>query len=184
MNRNDKYSKVIKVLKGSKPALDNKEELIDGVMQRIRGEAQKTTVHEKLSNYLFGWADIGWVRGSMALAATVLIGIFIIQQIVITARINSLERQLVKTVNTIQIQEPDLGIMQKVLLNIVAKDQMAEDSITVSRSDLEELLNSYLELQEDYENMKQDAGLEPYIRKVIRRNIENSENDDESELKL
>ncbi|UCG28291.1 MAG: hypothetical protein JSV24_02730 [Bacteroidales bacterium] len=182
MKKNEKYSKVIEVLKGNKPTLDNKEELIDAVMQKIQWKSQRVTVYEKLSNYLFGWTDFVWIRGTMTIAATVFIGIFIIQQIVITDRINSLEKQLVKTVNTLQIQEPDLGIMQKILLKIVAKDQMAEDSVTISRSDLEELLNSYQELQEDYEKIKQDAGLEPYIRKVLRRNIQNNENDDESKL--
>ena len=182
MNKNDKYFKVIKVLKGNKPTLPDKKELIDGVMQKIRGEAQKTTVHEKLSNYLFGWADIGWVRGTMALAATVLIGIFIIQQVVITDRINSLEKQLVRTVNTYQNQETDLGIMQKVLLNVVAKDQMADDSITVSRSDLEELLNAYLELKKNYDEIKENRSVETYIQKKIRQNLEKENGDNELDL--
>jgi len=184
MNKNEHYSKIIKVLKSSQPALSDKEELIDGVMQKIRGTEQKTTVHEKLSNYLFGWVDVVWIRGAMAVAATVFIGIFIIQQVVITDRINSLEKQLVKTVNTLQIQEPDLGIMQKVLLNVFAKDQLAEDSITVSRSDLEELLDSYLELKKDYDEMKENRGVESYIQKKIRQTLEKGNRDDASKLEL
>ena len=182
MNKTDKYSKVIEVLKGNKPVLANKEKLIDDVMRRIQEPVEKFTFQEKLSNYLFGWADIGWIRGTMAIAATVFIGIFIVQQVIITDRVNTLEKQLIRTVNTINTQEPDLGIMQKVLLNIVAKDQMAEDSIIISRSDLEELLNSYLELQENYDNMEQNAGVNSYIQKMLRRNLEEGANDDESEL--
>ncbi|MBE9512368.1 MAG: hypothetical protein IMY71_15960 [Bacteroidetes bacterium] len=184
MNKTDKYSKVIEVLKGNKPVLVNKEKLTDDVMIRIQEPVEKFTFQEKLSNYLFGWADIGWIRGTMAIAAMVFIGIFIIQQLVITDRINSLEKQLIRTVNTINTQEPELGIMQKVLLNIVVKDQLTKDSITISRSDLEELLNSYLELQENYDNMEQNAGINSYIQKMLRRNLEEGANDDESELKL
>lgn len=184
MNKINKYSKVIEVLKGNKPVLSNKEKLTDDVMRRIQEPIEKFTFQEKLSNYLFGWAEIGWIRGTMAIAATVFIGFFIVQQLVITDRINSLEKQLIKTVNTINTQEPDLGIMQKVLLKIVVKDQMAGDSITISRSELEELLNSYLELQENYDNTKQNAGVNSYLQKIIRQNLEKSANNDESELKL
>jgi len=184
MNKTDKYSKVIEVLKGNKPVLANKEKLTNDIMKRIQEPVNKLTFQEKLSNYLFGWADIGWIRGTMAIAATVFVGIFIVQQLVITDRINSLEKQLIKTVNTINAQEPDLGIMQKVLLNMVTKDQMIEDSITISRSDLEELLNSYLELNKNYDNMEQNAGINSYIQNKIRQNFEEGAENDESELKL
>lgn len=184
MNKTDKYSKVIEALKGNKPVLANKEKLTDDIMRRIQEPVKKFTFQEKLSNYLFGWADIGWIRGTMAIAATVFIGIFIVQQVIITDRVNSLEKQLIRTVNTINTQEPDLGIMQKVLLNMVTKDQMIEDSITISRSDLEELLNSYLELQENYDNIGQNADVNSYLQKIIRQNLEEGANNDESELKL
>ena len=184
MNETDKYSKVIEVLKGNKPVLANKDKLTDDIMRSIQKPVEKFTFQEKLSNYLFGWADIGWIRGTMAIAATVFIGIFIIQQVIITDRVNTLEKQLIRTVNTINTQEPDLGIMQKVLLNIVAKDQMAGDSITISRSDLESLLNSYLELEQNYENTNQNADVNSYLQKIIRRNLEEGAKNDESELKL
>ncbi len=181
MNKDDHYSNLIEKLKSSKPALSDRGELIQGIMQKIQAKEKRTTVPEKLSHYLFGWADVTWIRGAMAAAAMLFIGIFIIQQVVITDRINSLEKQLVRTVNTFQSQEPNLGIMQKVLLNVVAKDQMANDSITISRSDLEELLNSYLELKKDFDEMKENRGVESYIQNKIRQNLE-KENDDKLDL--
>ena len=153
-------------------------------MRRIQEPIEKFTFQEKLSNYLFGWAEIGWIRGTMAIAATVFIGFFIVQQLVITDRINSLEKQLIRTVNTINTQEPDLGILQKVLLNMVTNDQMIKDSITISRSDLEDLLNSYLELEQNHENKNQNAEKNSYLQKIIRQNLEEVANNDESELKL
>ncbi len=184
MNKTDKYFKVIEVLKGNKPILANKEKLTDDVMRRIQEPVEKFTFQQKLTNYLFGWADIGWIRGTMAIAATVFIGFFIIQQLVITDRINTLEKQLIKTVNTINTQEPELGIMHKVLLNIVAKDQMAGDSIIISRSDLEDLLDLYLDLKKDYDEVNINRGVESYLQNKIRQNLEKGYIDDESELKL
>ena len=184
MNKTDKYSKVVEVLKGNKPVLANKEKLTDDIMRRIQEPVKKFAFQEKLTNYLFGWAEIRWIRGTMAIAATVFIGFFIIQQLVITDRINTLEKQLIKTVNTINTQEPDLGIIQRVLLNMVTKDQMMEDSIIISISDLEELLNSYLELDRNYENTNQNVNVNSYLQKIIRQNLKEGANNDESELKL
>ncbi len=184
MNNRDKYFKVIKALKSNRPVLPDKEKLTDDIMRRMKGSENKPVFHEKVSNYIFGWADNSWIRGAMAAAAVLFIGIFIIQQVIITNRINNLEKQLIRTVNTINGHEPDLGMMQKVLLNIVVKDHMMVDSITVSKSDLEELLKSYLELQENYEDLQKSFRLEPYIQDMIRRSMENNTDDDKSKLNL
>jgi hypothetical protein len=184
MNNQEKYSKILEALKSNKPVLSDKEKLTDEIMRRIHGIEDKTTLQKKLGSYLFGWADHSWIRGAMAAAAVLFIGIFITQQIIITNRINNLEKQLIRTVNTLNNHEPDLGIMHKVLLNMVARDRIKEDSITISTSDLEELLNSYLELQDNYETLKQTYGLEPYIQDMIRRSLEDNTNPDKSKLKL
>jgi len=156
MNKTNKYSKVIEVLKGNKPVLADKEKLTSEIMQRIHKPKGKIAFQKMLANYLFGWADISWLRGAMAVAATVFIGIFIFQQVVISDRLKTLEKQLIKTVNINDTRQPELGIMQKVLLNKLADDQITGDSITESRSDLEKLLNSYLELEQYYENINQN----------------------------
>ena len=83
-----------------------------------------------------------------------------------------------------QDQEPNLGIMQKVLLNVVAKDQIQEDSITVSRADLEDLLDSYLEMKKDFDEIKENRRFESFIKKRIRQNIDKSEDNNESEFEL
>lgn len=83
-----------------------------------------------------------------------------------------------------QEQEPNLGIMQKVLLNIAARDHLSEDSVTVSRSDLEDLLDSYIDLKKDYDEIKGNTRVESFIQKKIRQNLENRNDDNESEFDL
>ena len=184
MDTRDKYSEIIKALRSNKPVLSDKEKLTDDIMKRIHRPEDKTTFHQKLGYYMFGWADHSLIRRAMAAAAILFIGIFITQQIVITNRISNLEKQLRRTVNTINGRKPDLGIMHKVLLNMLARDQIQEDSITISTSDLEELLNSYLELQENYEDLRKSFGLEPFIQDMIRRSMEDNPNVDKSKLNL
>lgn len=184
MDKTNKYSKVIKVLKGNKPVLADKEKLTSDIMERIRKPKGKFDFQKMVANYLFGWADIGWVRGTMAVAATVIIGIFIFQQVVISTRLNTLEKQLIKTVNINNARQPELGIMQKVLLNKLADDQITSDSITVSRSDLEELLNSFHELEQYYETTNKNTNGNSYLQKIINQNLKEVVKKDESKLKL
>lgn len=184
MNDKEKYLKTIGVLKSNNPVLTDKERMTDDIMRKIRESSEQLSFQERLFTCFFGWVNVYWLRGTMAAAALFLAGFFIIQQIVIADRLDNLEKQLVRTLRTINDNEPDLGINQKVLLNLVLNDQLKEDSITVSTSDIEDLLNQYLKLRENYENMRQDAGLDPYIQNKIRQSLEKSTIDDEPKLKL
>ena len=182
MNKSEKYNKVIKILNANKPVLTDKGKLTDDVMNKISKSVEKTTIRKLTGKYLFGWTEIGWMRRAMAVVAVIFLGIFIVQQLVITDRINSLEKQLIRTVNNISTQDPDLGIMQKSLLNLLAKDQIEDDSITISRSDLEELMNSYIRLHDKYNKMKQNADVDSYIQKIIKRSLEERRKSKKSKL--
>jgi len=180
MKEEDKYKLAIKALKGNRPVLSDKERLTENIMARIRESSEKLSFQEKLVLYLFGWFNIYWMRGTMAAAALIFAGLFIVQQLFIADRLNKLEKQLVRTEKTINSQEPNLGINQKILLNMVVKNQLLGDSIIVSTADLEELLIHFLELQTDQQDIKQNVGLNPFIEKRIKRSREESDNDDES----
>ncbi len=181
MNTEDKYSKVIGTLKGNRPVLENRERLTDDIMREIRASSEKFPLQERLGYYLFGWVNVYWLRGTMAVAAILLIGFFIFQQVVIADRLSNMEEQLVQTVNTINGNRPDrdLGGNQKILMKTVLKDQMMDDSITVSRSDLEELLNNYQELRENYEIDQKSVGLNPFIHKRIIQSMEGEADNNE-----
>jgi hypothetical protein len=179
MNDDNKYSRVIESLKRNRPILQDRERLTDDIMREIKKSSAVATLPEKLVNYFFAWVNNYWLRGTMAVTAVLFAGFFIIQQLVIADRLDKLERQVVRTLYTINDHEPDLGINQRILLNLVLNEQMTEDSITVSTSDMEELLNYVLELQNKYGDLLQDAGKNPYILKRIRQSLEESTNSDE-----
>lgn len=171
MESENKYLKVIQTLKNSRPVLTTKEKLTDDIMKMISESSEKITLREMLINALFGWVNIYWVRGTMTIAAILFSGLFIIQQLIISHRINSLEKQLVETINTIDRYKP-LGINQKVLLNMYVKDQMVNDSLTVSTSDLKDLLNHYSEFQENNGIDIPQFGLNPQMQRRIRQSLE------------
>ncbi|MDX1283766.1 MAG: hypothetical protein R3182_02075 [Draconibacterium sp.] len=178
MTQENKYSKVIKALKNNSPVLSDKEKLTDEIMKRIQKDPVKITIQERLDNFLFGWVDSFGLRLAMATVTVFLIGFFVVQQVVIQNRLNSLEKQLVKTVNTINGQESEPGMMQKVMLKMALREQLQEDSITVSVDDMDEFLNSYMELLEDYESIKRNFGPEQQTMKKLKKDLGNSENVD------
>ena len=179
MNQEDKYLKAIKALKSNSPVITNKERMTNDIMRRIKESSEELSIQEKLAYYFFGWVNIYWLRGAMAAAAVLFTGFFVVQQLNFANRVDNLEKQSVRMENMINGREPVLGMNQRILINMVIKNQMKEDSITVSTSDLEELLNNYWELLKNYENTKQDFGLNPYEKNRIRQSLEQSANDAE-----
>jgi hypothetical protein len=157
MKEEDRYTKIVEALKRHQPVLSDRERMADRVMERILGSEERPAFRGKIGNYLFGWVDHGWTRRAMTVAAVLIIGIFVIQQISIKKKMNELEARLVTVARQMNHAEPGMGIMQKALLKMVAREEAGSDSITVSRSDLEELLNSYMELQDNYEILRGDS---------------------------
>ena len=176
----DKYLKAIKALQSNTPVLTNKESMTDDIMRRIKESSEKLTIQEKLVYYFFSWVNVYWLRGTMAVAAVLFTGFFIIQQLIIADRLDKLEYQSIRMENMINGREPLLGMNQRILINTFMENQRKQDSITVSTYDLEELVNNYWKLLRNYENNKQDSGLNLYKQRRIRMRLEQSTNDDES----
>lgn len=166
MKNENKYDKLVKALKDNNPRLSDKDALVEEIMGKITKPEYKIKSQEKMLDYLFGWAGIYWLRGSLAAIATIFVGVFIFQQLTIANRLSSLENQLVNTVNVINNLEPELGITQKVFLKMI---NSKEDSITVSKSDLEKMMNSYLELQKNNEEIKLNKSDDPLMHRGLKK---------------
>ncbi len=158
MKKKDPYSSLMDTLKRQEPVLQDREGLEERIMGRIGPSGNRGALPGKVGNYVFSWVEYGWIRRTMAAAAAILTGIFIFQQVSVTRRINDLEERLITTASEIHHAEPGMGIMQKAFLNLVIREQSAGDSITVSRADMEELLESYMELRADYDILKEYLG--------------------------
>ena len=179
MNKEDKYLAAIKALKNNPPVLTNKEVMTDDIMRRIKESSGKLNLKEKLACFLFGWVNIYWLRGSMAVAAIFFTGFFIIQQLMIAGRLEKLEKQSIRMENMINSSEPLLGMNHRILVNRYTENQLKEDSIKVSAHDLEELVNNYWELLRNRENITKDDGLNHFKQKRIKKRLGQSANDNE-----
>ena len=162
MTHEDRYIKFIKILKNNDPVLTDKESITENILRQIHQKPVKNRLAGTLEQYMFGWVYHRGMRWAMATVTLFLIGFFIVQQIVIQHRLNNLEKQLVKTVNTLNGREAEPGVMQRVKMKIALKEQLKEDSITISVQDMEDLLDNYMDLLEDYENL--NRGTVPGLR--------------------
>jgi hypothetical protein len=172
MDKEEKYRKVIDTLKKSRPDFKGKEHLTDRIMREIGAPKSQSAPRERLFYSFFGWVDHSWLRLTMATAAFLLAGVFIIQQVVMADRINQLENHMIRAGYAAPEYDLDQGINHSVLLDLVVRDQVYKDSITVSRSDLIRLLKNYQELLQNYHEINPDFNMDREIQKIINKEFD------------
>lgn len=163
---NEKYNKVINLLKISKPKLESAEEIEDEVIRRITGVHPIVSSITRIFDFLFSWVYIGWVRRSLIAAAVALIVIFIYQQGVILKRIDFLSRQTI-VIGTENISD-QTDQVEKILMNYKNEaGRFPLKTITISEKQMKELIESVNELQLKYKDLKKLIEDDPEIRRLI-----------------
>lgn len=153
MEKNYPYNLLIETLKTNRPELENKNDMVDNILEKLPKEDHREPLQVNFFKSLFAWTEIQWIRNSLTTAAVLLLTLFVSQQVILLKRIESVEKSIVKTNEIIRNNQPDLGTMQKVMLNMVLNKGNHSDSIKISASDLEALLKSYKQLYDDYEEL-------------------------------
>lgn len=140
------YDRLIRSIRSQKPGIRNREILKDSIMSGIKDDQARP-------DYIFWWTEIRWLRRSLTIAASVIIGVFIVQQILISNRIDKLEGRMI-SINTEKILEMQ---RENVLVNSVSMKNSEvvrfTDSILVSTDDLLSLIREYRKLQEKYDEL-------------------------------
>jgi hypothetical protein len=167
---NEKYSKVINILRNSKPMLESTEDIQNEVIKRI------TSVHPFVSalrgslDFLFSWVYIGWVRRSLITASVALVAIFVYQQGVILKRIDFLSRQTIVIDKENYSERTDHA--EKILMNY--KNEVRKlplGTITISEKQMNELIESVNELQHKYKDLEKLIEDDPEIKKLIEKKL-------------
>lgn len=153
MDEKEKYEKLINNIRKIQPILDQKEKLVDDVMDKLRHTGSKV-ITRGFFDFIFAWADKMWIRRSMAMASFLLITVFLFQQFMIINRIGDLEIRMVNGTsddfNRYLIQKGSTGSV----LRMISEEEMAGDSLFIAERDLIDLIRSYKDLQEKYEELE------------------------------
>jgi hypothetical protein len=119
-----------------------------------------------LTGLFFGWTTVAWVRRSMMAASITIISLFVYQQFQITSGLRELESKLSDGLGKTDIRMTTSG--NEYLNKIMLRGRFStNDSIRVSVADIEDLIESYNELQLSYEKINRFLQMNPEFVKRL-----------------
>lgn len=172
---NDRYDKLMRILKNSRPELLNPEEIENEVIGRIQRYSQRSGMFSDFIESLFGWVYIGWVRRSLIGVSVVLVAIFVYQQAFIFREVKNISRKVVITGNATSPFASSI-IDKRLMLYKMSAKISPEADIRISESQLEDLLKSYNDLQVKYKDLLKIIEEDPDLRKYIENKLNEERN--------
>jgi len=167
---NDRYKKMVEILRNSKPDLIQPEEIQSEVIRRIQREGQKSGGVSDFIESLFGWVYIGWVRRSLIGLAVILVAVFVYQQAFIFKQVKNISKQVVITGNeTAPVSSSVLD--KRLTLYKISTRLSPGGEIKISESQFEELLNSYHDLQVKYKDLLRIIEENPELKDYIENKL-------------
>jgi hypothetical protein len=169
-SENDRYKKMVEILRKSKPGMGQPEELEKEVISRIQRDSQNSGRVSDFIESFFGWVYIGWVRRSLVGAAVVLVALFVYQQAFIFRQVKNISKLVVITGNeSAKVTSSELE-KRLTLYKISTRLSPGED-LKLSGRQLEEFIDSYNDLQLKYKDLlrviEEDPELKDYIENKL-----------------
>ncbi len=168
------YRQLLEILRESKPVMPDPDGIENEIIKRIKEKQEKPSRTEVLTDRIFGWVYIGWVRRSLIAACVFIILVFVYQQTIIMSQIKHISRQSVVITNELRSFPSEDAGKKLTILRLSNKFRSAED-LGISESQLENLLKSYDELELKYRNLlkliNEDPELKAYIEKRLKEDL-------------
>jgi signal recognition particle subunit SEC65 len=167
---NEKYNKVLDLLRKSKPDLDSTDDIKREVIKRIERVNHSRLSLSDLVDFLFGWVYIQWVRRSLITASIALVLVFIYQQSVILKRIDYLSRQTIVTERE-NGSAPADEVEKMFMVYRNSGRRFPTKNITISEKQMKELIESVNELQLKYKDLENLIQEDPELKKMIEKKL-------------
>jgi hypothetical protein len=168
---NEKYDKVLELLRKSEPALTSADEIAEKVLKAIsKREVKHHTDISEVLDFMFSWTNNVWVRRSLITAAAVMVIVFIFQQGIILNQINQLSRQIntsgwnASSVNTRYLNNSTLMFRFKERLLPAGKTNVSDEKV-------EELLRSIDNLKKEYKDLHELIEKDPELKRLIENRL-------------
>jgi len=167
---NEKYEKVLEILKRTKPVLGSSEDIEEKVLNRI---SRKQVPEQNLSDlleFLFGWTYIAWVRRSLVAASVCIVIVFVFQQSMMMRQINNLSRQ-------IESYERDASVVpgnftdRRMLLLRFSEKRFPLFKKSKSDKQVEELFRTIEQLKREYKELDSILKEDPELKKMIEKKL-------------
>jgi len=172
---NSKYNSLIKALKDSKPEFKDSEAISERVIREIQNQKTEFTFVDTITDFLFGWVYIGWMRRSLVGAAMLLISFFGYQQVIILQRINELSEQKIQSsiFSNAGFSEETYN---RDMIYSLTKKKFPDTSITISDKEVEKMIRSLNKLQLKYGDLFYLIENDPQIKEYVENKMNKSMN--------
>jgi hypothetical protein len=174
-SESEKYKKVLSILRQSAPKLDGVENMEENVIGRIGRIGRIHRSFSDLIESIFAWIYIGWVRRSLVTASALLVLFFVHQQTIIMKGVNNLNKRAIATEAESFPVLNDAIEKQLMMLKLTGRRISASD-LEISGKQLEQILNSYNELQEKYSDLIKIIEEDPALKESIEKKLAEERN--------
>jgi hypothetical protein len=167
---NEKYKKVLNLLRNSKPEFDSTEDLEIEVIKMVKRADRPGINLPDAIDFLFGWVYIGWVRRTLIAASIVLVLVFVFQQGIILKRIDIISKQTV--INDKEIVAAPADEIEKLLIGYKnSGKRFTSKTITISEKQMKELFEKVDELKNKYKDLENIIDGDPDLKKLIENKL-------------
>lgn len=165
-----KYTRIVNILKSSRPVSPDPGKIEDEVIRKIEQRNQMTTGGFKIFECLFGWAYISWARRVLVTLSAIIVLLFAYQQAEILKRITKLDSrtrfiQSRITVGTRNYPEGELLIYKAI------KGRKSAGKLHISEKQLEQLINSFSEMDSKYKYLLMLIDENPELKKFVEEKL-------------
>jgi len=167
--RQDKKEKLMDLLRRSVPDAGRTDDIEERILHLIREKEDKKFRSKKLQVVLFSWTEITWIRRSFAAASFILVIMFTWQQSLIVKRLGSLERMNTVNWEMYPTGTPQVNQMQGVNSNKGMYLFLGKEIISDER--LENIYDSYGEIEEKYLKLFELIDKDPELREYIENRL-------------
>lgn len=170
ITEDNKFERLLNILRESKPILDNRENIEEKVIERILQARKKEENSSNIFDYLFSWVYVGWVRRSLIAASILIVILFGYQQAMILKRVNNLAARAIFNESLMTSGSTDY-IGDKLLLYKLIGNKPDDKQITISERQMKRLIESINELQLKYNDLIKLIEENPELKKYIDENV-------------
>jgi hypothetical protein len=171
----NRYEKAVKIIRKSKPVLSNPGVIEDAVMSSIRDKEKDRGMLTGLVESIYGWIYIGWVRRSLVGAALIIFTVFVYQQADILRSVRSLEKEIV----SIRSEQPSVNVRdleRRLTVFKISSKISTGRKIEVYESQLQEIIDSYKNLEQKYENLNRIIEEDSLLKNYFENKLKEEEN--------
>jgi hypothetical protein len=169
ISEEEKYNRILNILRKSEPNLTDANEIEEAVMKEIQKRRDRKAESNNVFDYLFGWVYISWIRKGLIAASFMIIGLFAFQQTLILKRIKLLERQAIISEDRFTSNAP-ADLDEKLLLYKLSGRKSIE-KITISERQLNRLMKSYDDLETRYSDLLKLIEEDPVMKQYFEKKL-------------